>query len=113
MLIEEPNLNCANCWQLYADNRGAVLPLCKRPIGCHIEDLATDPDVNDFIDRYRMARALYDVNEIPEFLEKELTKLGLDDDPGFLLSLEIIYSEAKAINRAKAQNEIQRKRWSR
>jgi hypothetical protein len=84
-------LRCENCWQLYADNGGAIMPMCRTAAGCPIKDLATDAAINRFIERYRIARALYDVNGISEMLLREFKELGLEQDSLFLLKLEQIY----------------------
>lgn len=80
------------------------MPICRRG-GCSIHDLATDPAVNKFIDRYRLARTLYDVNQIEAMLLAEFKALGLTEDQEFLLELEYIYAQAKSFKQ-KEQNGI-------
>ena len=65
--------------------------------------------MNAFIDRYRLARTLYDANGIASLLERELGILGLLDDLPFLMRLEAIYLTAKNKNQqSEGKSQI---RW--
>jgi hypothetical protein len=78
-----------------------------------VYDLARDPAVNDFIERYRTARCLYDINEIGDLLMKELHDLGLDEDRAFLLRLEIIYMRGTQRKQQQSQRESKVLEWKR
>lgn len=63
--------------------------------GCPVEDLATDWVIHDTLQRFKVARALYECNGCFEFLDKTYQEIGLKDEPETLLELEIIYKEAQ------------------
>ena len=92
--------------------------MCKRPAGCfveveengklvreNVEEIVSDPEVNDWLYKFMRAKALYEANEISSLLEKAYTELDLMDSPDFLMSLETTWG----IGRAKARDKINAK----
>ena len=82
---------------MFADD--GPLPDCRTPAGCPIgEDIASDSQVNEYYDAFRMARALFDLNGIQSLLEKSYREMELLDYPEELLRLEFIYLKTKQKN---------------
>ena len=97
---------------MFEENKGLVLPACKQN-ACPVQELATDAAVNNFLDRFRMARAIYDRNGIESILEHELEALGLLEDKVFLLELETILAEAKAAAQKPTNTSQTKLKWKR
>lgn len=70
-----------------------VLPLCFCPEGCEVESLATDEELDEKVERYMTAKALYLQTEDPKTQEKTFQELGLYDDPKNHMRLERIYAK--------------------
>lgn len=111
LLIDEPNLNCANCYKLYESDN--VAPACKTLRGCHIEDVAADVQINRICERFMRARGLFDMNEIPSILEAEYRNIGLLDDLSLLFDLEKIWAEFRAKKQSDRISNKQRTKWNR
>jgi hypothetical protein len=79
-----------------ADSGGSAIPMCQRPAGCIAEDILSDGELQAFTSRYRIARKVFDVNQIDALLMEELRNLGVLEDPELLRDLEIIYLEGSA-----------------
>ena len=64
--------------------------------------MATDPDIDHFLNQFQMAKALYRLSEMPYAQRKIFEELGLLDNPEFHFQLEALY--AKGLNQ---QREIE------
>ena len=89
---------------MYQETDGDVVPLCKKSCGCPIEDLATDEEINEIVNNFEIAKALFKASELPSTQESIFKRIGLLDDPLLHLELEFIYAEdqhLKQINNIK------------
>lgn len=103
---------------MFSETNGLVKPECKTERGCSVgeelrledpliqigESIAADPYITDFVNEFIRTKALYDSNGIANMQADSFEKLGLIDEPDFLLQLESIYAEAKRV-RAKKEND--------
>ena len=69
-------------------------PACLRG-RCDIEEIASDLQVNQLVDRFRLARAIYQANEVETLYIEQLREIGLLDEPELLLELEVVYQEQR------------------
>lgn len=70
--------------------------------GCPIgEDLASDIDVNEFLNQFIRCKTLFELNQIPEILLSGYESLEITSYPDELLELEQIYIKIKNKNQQK------------
>ena len=73
-----------------------------RGVGCPVgEDLAADELLNEKVERYVTAKALYRATEDPLVARPIFKELGLFNDPDLHMQLEAIYSEWLQIQQQK------------
>lgn len=90
-MLDEPNLNCEHCYMLKAKAR--TKPACEKPVGCHIEDLASDLDINEACRKFTLAKNLFQVSKLPESQHRIFEELELFEDEEAWAEMEIIYAE--------------------
>jgi hypothetical protein len=69
------------------------VPRCLELTGCEIEELATDITLNQFIETFIKAKALYNLTEDPKVQQPIFEQLGLYHETDLHLALEAIYSQ--------------------
>lgn len=77
--------------------------MCKTAEGCWAEDLASDASLTDFVERFVLARRIYDENQIGEILLRELAELGLTEDLDLFMKLEVMYLNHQDKERKRQQ----------
>lgn len=82
--------------------------MCKTSAGCEVQDLASDPLVNQTLNEYFTVRALSGAMDNPIMLSGWLDKNELMDEYDILLSLEVSY--AKWRERTRPKEPTKRKR---
>ena len=86
MLLTYPNLNCTHCYSIEPNT-----PDCETPKGCPIGDLASDPELNELVDKYLEARLLYNLTNLQKTFDPTAEELGLYDDTRTFLKAETIF----------------------
>lgn len=105
-MIREPKLHCNHCYSLKEKHK--LKPRCETPIGCPIEDLAGDPQITDFCNKFNLAKGLFVSSELPQAQERIFKELELFENPYLWLQMESIYAEARA-RRRKIEDDHRRK----
>lgn len=73
------------------------------------EAIAADLDITEFLNTFIRAKQLYEANGIVELQSDAFKELGLLADPSWLLELETIWLEAKAIRANEERRKQARK----
>lgn len=82
-------------------------------MGCPIEDVAADLELNRYIERFMRAKALHDMNEISSILETEYKEMGLLENIPLLFELEKIWAEFRSNQQSERMSKKQRSKWNR
>lgn len=85
------------------DADASYVPACKSGAGCPIEDLASDPVVNEFLDRYRLAKHLRDCSDLSIVEERMVEELGLLEHPETHARLELLWIKNQQRQNQKKQ----------
>lgn len=89
------------------------MPACRREVGCPIEDVAADLELNRYIEKFMRAKALHDMNEISSILETEYKEMGLLENIPLLFELEKIWAEFRSNQQSERMSKKQRSKWNR
>lgn len=80
---------------MFQDTHGDVIPQCKKSIGCEIEELAADEELERKCLMFLRAIRLYEATGLAETQKQIFEQLGLLEDSELLLELMSIYLEHK------------------
>lgn len=87
-MITAPNLRCDHCYEMRAD----YVPACEYG-QCEIEDLASDPVLNQTIAKFLRAKALAEMSGDLIPYRTMCRELGLYGDPETHFRLEALYKK--------------------
>lgn len=103
--MDEPNLNCANCYRIKADT--GIKPACEKR-GCHIEDIASDIEATSAADDLLAARQVLDASGLQEPYRDALLRHGLNEWPTAIMQIELQYARFK--NRIAESQRVKKQR---
>ena len=80
------------------------MPLCEKPDkSCPIEDLASDPDLDDLIQEFRAAKFMENSAEDKTLIKQFRERHNLYDDIELLIRIEHIWTQYKHQELTKSQ----------
>lgn len=87
------------------------MPSCYKPKGCPIEDIATDLDIDNFLNKFQMAKGLFQLTEMPDAQREIFKELGLLDNPEFHLELELLFAKGLQQRRDRENVNSKKDQW--